>query len=231
MSSHEISKSNDNIITKQNETSIKRKIKASYGTAVFFNCIEGCKKDIINLKKRLENLGWECIKVEINSMKDFQNIEIKISYRVMMVFFFGYGYENQMFLGTSTKESISYRVFFQKMNEIQKESFDDNNQVVVFTNLCFKKPVGDTYEYVELEEELRNIHYFHVEINGTCEKEGSLLTHILLNDMKKKDLPFADMARKLCGKIKAFDIWKEGKYYSYWGACGASKSVIIPSLC
>ena len=227
MSSHEISKSNDNVITKQNETSI-----TSCGTAVFFNCIEDCKNDVFNLKKRLENLGWVCIEVEINSMKDFQNKEIKISSGIMMVFFFGYGYEDQMFLGTSTKESVSDWLFFQKMNEIQKESFDDNNKVVIFTNLYFKNPVDDTYEYVELEEHPRNIYHFHIiEINGTCEKTGSLLTHILLNDMEKKDLPFGDMAEKLTGKIKAFDKCNKGKYYSYWGACATSKSVIIPSLC
>ena len=202
------------------------------GTVLFFNYIDGCKNDVINLKERFENLGgWECLEVKINNMKDFQKQReiIKVSSGTMMVFFFGYGYGEQIFLGTSTKESVSYLVFFEKLNEFQNKNKD--NQVIVFTNTCFKKPVDHTYEYVELEKFPKRIYHFCTEINGTCEKEGSLVTHILLNHMKEKDLPFEKMANELSGKINAAHQWNEDKYYSYWLCHGVIESVIVPSLC
>ena len=55
-------------------------------------------------------------------MEDFQKQKVKkISSRIMIVFFFEYGYNNQMFLGSSTKESVSYEVFYQKISEFQQE--------------------------------------------------------------------------------------------------------------
>ena len=226
----------DNIINEKIikiEKEKKEKEKANGGTALFFNYIDGCKNDVINLRERLENLGgWKCMEVKVNEMKDFRKEQreiIKISSGIMMVFFFGYGYEDQIFLGTSTKESVSYLVFFEKLNEFQNKNKD--NQVIVFTNTCFKKPVDHTYEYVELEKFPKRIYHFCTEINGTCEKEGSLVTHILLNHMKEKDLPFEKMANELSGKINAAHQWNEDKYYSYWLCHGVIESVIVPSLC
>ena len=221
---------------------VKRKNKVR-GTALFFNYIEGCENDVINLKKRLENLEWECIDVKVNRVNDFQEQNIKVSSKIMMVFFFGYGYDYgngaMMFLGSSTKESISYEIFYQNMDEFQEKDDDDDdnnnnddndNYIILFTNICIKKPVATVIETRRYVEYLGNIHHFCTEINGTCEKKGggSLMTHILLNEIKK-DLPFDKMARELSNKIDNISNWNEDEYHSYW-LYRTAKIITVPSL-
>ena len=172
----------------------------------------------------------------MNSLKDFQEQEIKVSSKIMMVFFFGYGYDNgggpMMFLGSSSEESISYEIFYQKMDEFQRKDDDDNdddndNHIILFTNICIKKPTVSVVETRRYVKYLANIYHFCTEVAGMCE-EGSLMTHILLNDMKE-DLPFNKMARELSNKINAIGNWNEDEYYSY-RRCITTKIITIPSL-
>ena len=197
------------------------------GTALFFNSIEGCKDDVINLKKRLEDLGWKCLDVKVNAMEDFQKQKLKISSKIMMVFFFGYGYGNQMFLGSSSKESVIYEVFYQKMSEFQEEK----NQIILFSNICFKIPVrGKVKEYIKLEKDghFNEVYHLCTETEGTC-KRGSLLTHILLNNEEEKDDTFTKTGRKLYNKINNVKTWNDDEYYAFMRTC-ANRSVTFPSF-
>ena len=227
MQSYGISKLqyNNRIEKEKNKKDKEKKLKN--GTALFFNYIEGCKNDVINLKKRLENLDWKCIDLKINSIKDFKEQKNNIIFSgPTMVFFFGYGYGDQIFLGSSTKESVSYEVLCEMMSKLRKERDDE---IVVFTSTCFKKPVKETYEYVKLKRSLEEISHFCIKINGTCQ-EGSLMTHILLNEIKE-DLPIYKLAMIINGKMDNIEKWNEDEYCHFlFTSHGNTKTVIIPSL-
>ena len=195
-------------------------------TALFFSYIKGCRKDVVNLKKFLNSLGWKCIDIEVNGIDDFQTqfqkqIKRKIS-GTMMVFFFGYENEenDHIFLGSSRKESISYNVFYDELTKFQ----EDNEAIILFTNTCFIEIETLEEEEEEEEEELlyiknrKDIYHFFTKINGTC-KRGSLLTHLLLHDVKKKgkqeeekEISFSKMTLKLCEKMYDFKIWNDDLY-------------------
>ena len=92
------------------------------GKAFFFNYINGCRQDVIDLKKKMTDLGWVCEDVNADTLEDLRNIgEGKGGgySGTIMVFFFGYGYTRQVFLGQSTKESISYEEELKKFQKMR----------------------------------------------------------------------------------------------------------------
>ena len=227
-------------------------------TALFFSYIKGYRKDVVNLKKFLNSLGWKCIDVEVNGIDDFQTqfqkkIKRKIS-GTMIVFYFGYGYDrkysDQIFLGSSTKESISYELFYDELTK-----FQENNEVIIlFTNTCYRDPAVETLEHIHIEEEeeedkekeieeeeelyirrRNDVYHFFTRIVGTCER-GSLLTHSLLNNVKKnkkqEEISFFKLRFKLYkimydGKMWNNDIYGVSRcwlFYKYTDPC----EVIVP---
>ena len=44
------------------------------GKVLFFNYINGCRQDVVNLKKKMTDLGWVCEDVNADSLEDLRNI-------------------------------------------------------------------------------------------------------------------------------------------------------------
>lgn len=216
----------------EEEKSYNEKKLTNDKTALFFNYIKGCEKDIINLQKKLKFFGFKCIDIELNNINDFhkqlqKRIKRKIS-GIIIIFFFGYGYHNEyyeyIYLGSSAKESISYRVFYDKLLDF----IEDNETIVLFTNTCFKKPKAETLHIrmtVDFEEDFEKeeqekdsyfeiqknyIYHFFTRIDGTC-KRGSLLTRVFLNNIKEKE-ELEKFSEKICSEIDG-KTWNNDKYY------------------
>ena len=206
------------------------------GIALFFNYINGCNDDVINLKKRLD--GWICKDMPVNSIEDLEkelkNVKEEQEHcftddEIVIVFFYGYGYENNtypkdkeeksnmIYLGNKeNSSSISYELFYKKIGKL----LSINNSLILFTNICLKQRLrGYTFESMVEEKENKcdnnTFHFITYVIEGTCD-EGSLMTHILLHDLFSCSVNFNKFANKLKKKINMRSKFKGGKYLSYY---------------
>lgn len=178
------------------------------GKAFFFNYIDSCQSDVVNLKSTLCLLGWLCEDVQADSVKDLREIQKRAREEgrypgTVMVFFFGYGYDSYLFLGSSTKESFSFEAFYCELKKFQTEG----DALILFTNACYKEPeLNTTYEYVEVDDEpVGHVFHFCTQVYGQCQK-GSLMTHVLLNNMETS-CGFIKLAKELDKKINEQKHW------------------------
>ena len=195
------------------------------GKVLFFNYINGCRQDVVNLKKKMTNLGWICEDVNADSLKDLRNISEgkgKSYSGTIMVFFFGYGYEDQLFLGLSTDESVSYKIFYQELKKFQTR----DEALIVFTNSCFKKPNKTTYEYVEVDNLAWDVFHFCIKTNGKCQV-GSLMANVILNKLEDLRYDFLEFATKFTGEINNPTDWEGDVCCAYWVCYGTSKNIFI----
>ena len=90
-----------------------------------------------------------------------------------------------------------------------------------------KESIASTRLYQYVEEKPSEIYHHITEVNGTCEKEGSLMTHIFLSEMKKmkENMSFYDIATILDEKINNVEKWNEDEYYSFWKTYGLTRGV------
>ena len=203
---------------------------SNHGTALFFNYLEGCENDIRDLKTRLTDIGWKCRVVEVKKIKDFRREWQKNREDVagtILVFFFGYGYERQLFIGSSVEESLFWPVLYEQLNKYKKK----HEALILFTNTCFKQPANNVYEHCERDRDnsISDIFHMVIQVNGNCE-EGSLMTRILLHEMENSPYNFSNMARNLSWKINDYRKWKEDKYYCFWRCTGTVNDVTVPRL-
>ena len=157
--------------------------KKKEGLVLFFNYIENNNEDIINLKNKLNGLGlkYRDMKDKVESMEDlqkeFRNLvnQKEISDDTLtLVIFLGYSYRDLIFLGSSRKESISYRALHEEINKIQKK----NNNIILFTILRYKEPAKNfTQEYIKQKtDDIDNIFHFIVHVDAdTFKVESSQL--------------------------------------------------------
>ena len=158
--------------------------KKKEGLVLFFNYIENNNEDIINLKNKLNSFGlkYRDMKDKIETMVDlrdeFRNLvnQKEISDDTLtFVIFLGYGYKDLIFLGSSRKESISYRALHEEINKIQK----NNNNIILFTILRYKEPARNfVKEYIKQKvDDIDNIFHFIVHVDAdTFKVESSQLS-------------------------------------------------------
>ena len=221
------------------------------GKAVFINSITSCEQDVAKLKMKMTDLGWKCEKVNATCLDELRRelrvlllpppqkkvvVDIILSERkikskkkkrgypeTIIVFFFGYGYSNQLFIGESTSDSFSYSALYGEIKKVQK----GDEALMVFTSVCFKKPDKNTNEHFESTEPCDEVYHICVKINGEC-KKGSLMTYIILNEMGDLTYEkFDKMARKLCDRINQHSQWQDDKYRAYYIYGGVSKTLFI----
>ena len=131
-----------------------------------------------------------------------------------------------MFFGSCKKVSVSYKVFCHKIRNNLKGDYP----IIFFSNICFAKPIhGETYEYVEEKKCLRNVSQFIIDIIGTCDN-GSLMTHILLNEMDNSKSDFIKFSRKLAVMINSQYKWHGDYYYAFWRIYGGTYRAEMPFL-
>ena len=194
------------------------------GKVLFFNYINGCRQDVVNLKKKMTDLGWVCEDVNADSLEDLRNISKgKGGYSgTIMVFFFGYGYTRQLFLGQSTKESISHDVFYEELKKFQTK----DEALILFTTTCYKKPNKNTYQHVKISKMPYDVFHSSMITNGRC-KKGSLMSFILLNKTRHSEWDISDLAIKFAREIRKRETWKGNKYRSCLTRCGVIDTIFI----
>ena len=197
------------------------------GWVFFFNCIKNCNDDVAILKEKFSSLGYECRDMEVNSINDFDRAleNQNVGSESIIVFFYGYGYGENMYLGPSTSESVSYEMFYMKMSKFRK----DGTALVLFSNTCWKNKATDTTEHSEYDELTSDVFHFCTEVQGTCEN-GSLMTKCLLHDMRPKKMDFNIFSRELSMKINNPGTWHGDIYYSYIKFHGVIDDIKLPSL-
>ena len=214
------------------------------GVAFFFNSIEGCQLDVLNLKWRLDTHHWVCKDVIVNDLEDFpKQAKILLNlaggvlnpFKTVIVFFYGYGFVSEhyefYFLGTSTKIAISREILYEQLDYFRAEE----SVLVVFTNICRKLPVPRfTYQYLEPEKIGWNVFHIDTTITGTgnCHR-GSWMTYLLLHNMDIFSPTWNCylIAKKLMREMEKKRMWKDDYYQCSVRQYGMiTEDVEIPSL-
>ena len=218
-------KSSDKPHSSKNDDAPTRTYSDEAGHAIFFNYLNGCEPDIERLKARLQNYGYPCTDLT-NVPRKSWNVEFgnNKNSQTLLVFFYGYGYEERMVLESSSTESLSYDMFYGELKKLQKRG----DALVVFSNLCFKSWHSGITEMDETSQLIRDIFHFNVRINGNCQA-GSLLTEHLLNEKKGKkiDIDFSHLTKYLTGKMHA-KKWGGGKYFCSASYIGTIDDINLP---
>lgn len=218
----------------RSETLCEQHYSDKPGKVLFFNYIDGYRQDVIALENKLTDLGWECDHVNVNSVKNLREIQREKGRReggqggypgTIMVFFFGYGYDDTtydyLFLGTSTVESLSFEVFYHEVKQFQRRG----DALILFTGTYFKQPKQNTCKYVSFSE-CGDVFHSITLINGTCQN-GSLVAHVLLNKMEDKTWEICQMASHLNKEINSQKKWGGDEYCHYWKRCGVVGEIFV----
>ena len=218
---------NENV-SDRNKTHVQISDSNEAGRALFLNNIQGCKEDVKVLKEKLNKLKYQCEDLVIETKKDFKRVVNKnCKSGTLIVFFFGYGYGEQMYLGLSNTESISFQSFCLEIKKFQENK---NDTLILFTNICWKSKFSETKEY-RTHEIPEQVLHFCIDIEGEC-GNGSFMTECILKLKNESGREFKTLARRLSNEIntKIEEEWKGGKYYAYWRSYGVTKNFGFPPL-
>ena len=195
--------------------------------AYIFNYLTGCERDIERLTERLKFCGYEPTDMTRVHRKDWDSFLKDNVSRTRLVFFYGYGYGEQIYLGvdSSVTESISFEVFYLEMKKFQEKE----DALILFSNTCFKAKDSQVKEDIDLRQPVSEVFHFCTKVIGEC-KNGSLMTKYLL-DMKSEQITidFEELARNLSGKINSENN-KEDKYCVSTIYYGITGSIKFPAL-
>lgn len=192
------------------------------GYVYMLNNLEGCKEDIKILEDKFSQLGFEI--THIKEVDSYQSLEKKMSenYKskpsTVVVVFFGFGYEDNLFIGKNENESVSAMKFLQAFN-INK---GPNNASILFTNTCFKYKSRNTRELPKPNEPLWDTFHVCVKVNGEC-LNGSLLTKALLEELEENESEqeFGTFSQKVTCRID--DLDEDDIYITEVGYYGVRK--------
>ena len=202
------------------------------GIIFFFNYNENFNQNVKDIKEHLCYLNWPCININttcFNEIKTLLNNHSLLPFDgIIYIFFFGYGYGRNLFLGSSPQnDCIHFETFCQEMDICRKRG----NAMVLFTNLCFQKPDQPFKNYYSSnlrDGSLNDVFQCHILINGNVNNEGSLIMKYLL-DICKEKIPLIKVSNKINQKIHENDSLKS-KYYCHASMLNACCDVYFPQF-
>ena len=173
-----------------------------YGIVFLINNLKGYKNDVEKISNLFMKMGYKIIlSREIASLQELEQKVLSIEKKPhtdMIVFFFGYGFEDFVYINREGNECVSYRQFCNLFNIKQT----NEESIVVFTNCYFKCRTPETVKIPDSDIITENTFHLKIKVNGECE-EGSLLTEALLEIFEQnKELGFHHLATGIASTIR-----------------------------
>ena len=192
-------------------------------TNVFFiNCVEYCRNDVSQLKKKFESLKYSCNEININNVSDLRtavNNQKENLFEISVVFLFTYGFNYDYFFFGS--EFCDRSTLYNHFKNLKRNKEDP---LILFSNLFYKSATAD-HIYVE-EEELYVTNMHTIQMNTfSPAQEGSFLARYMTEESGSKST-IMDLSNKLCRKFH--DREGVGKHSVYFRSDGALYDIFFP---
>ena len=174
-----------------------------HGDCVYIlNNIFSCNKDVEKLEIKFRKMGYEIIILSSLSLVALKDDILKHTVNPsasIIVFFFGYGSNDNIFIGN---ECMSYK----KLCEIFRHGREQDSTLMLFTNTCHKK---EKPKFIYKRQDIFwNAFHLCVMIDGNCEN-GSLLAHAILKvleEEKGSTHEFVTFSNRVQNKMKKLQI-------------------------